>query len=115
MPALTLNFYTSHPFGSPVYNLSISIPEPSQGKEGRELQDRVKEIIARWQKQPPRGLALSSIQLEIDPDQAAANQTAIALLQSWQDDGDEQEQRETWTYLKQALDEDRLSSRTLFQ
>lgn len=38
---------------------------------------------------------------------------AIALLQSWYED-DPQEQKETWEYLKVALDEDRLSSRKLF-
>lgn len=39
--------------------------------------------------------------------------SAVALLQSWNDE-DEQEQRETWAFLKAALDEDRLSDRKLF-
>lgn len=39
---------------------------------------------------------------------------AIALLQSWIDEGDEQDQRETGDFLIQALDEDRLSNRKLF-
>lgn len=38
---------------------------------------------------------------------------AIALLQSWYED-DPQEQKDTWEFLKVALDEDRLSSRKLF-
>jgi tetratricopeptide (TPR) repeat protein len=38
---------------------------------------------------------------------------AVALLQSWYKD-DPQEQKETWEFLKVALDEDRLSSRKLF-
>lgn len=38
---------------------------------------------------------------------------AIQLLRSWRM-GDEQEQRETLEFLKQALDEDRLSDRKLF-
>lgn len=38
---------------------------------------------------------------------------AIKLLRSWRED-DEQEQKETWEYLKVALDEDRLSDRKLF-
>ncbi len=48
--------------------------------------------------------------------QRAKNEAAIQLLRSWRegDDADEQEQREAWEYLKQALDEDRLSDRTLF-
>jgi hypothetical protein len=42
------------------------------------------------------------------------NQAAIELLRSWREEGDEEEQRETWEFLKQALDEDRLSNRPLF-
>ena len=41
------------------------------------------------------------------------NRALIQLLRSWRE-GDEQEQRSTWEYLKQALDEDRLSERKLF-
>lgn len=42
--------------------------------------------------------------------------SAVALLQSWviEDTHEQQEQRETWEYLKKALDEDRLSDRKLF-
>ena len=39
---------------------------------------------------------------------------AMALLQSWIDDEDEQEQKDTGNYLQQVLDEDRLSDRKLF-
>jgi hypothetical protein len=41
---------------------------------------------------------------------------ALALLQSWyvEESPEREEQRETWDYLKQALDEDRLSDRKLF-
>jgi tetratricopeptide (TPR) repeat protein len=39
---------------------------------------------------------------------------AVSLLQSW-NAGDPREQRETWKYLKAALDEDRLSDRKLFR
>jgi excisionase family DNA binding protein len=52
--------------------------------------------------------------LRPDPEQARKNQAAIELLRSWREEGDEQEQRETWEYLKKALDEDRLSDRKLF-
>ena len=45
--------------------------------------------------------------------QQAKNEAAIRLLRLWSE-GDEQEQRETWEYLKRALDEDRLSNRKLF-
>lgn len=45
--------------------------------------------------------------------QQAKNKAAIRLLRSWRE-GDEQEQRETWEYLKRVLDEDRPSNRKLF-
>ena len=45
--------------------------------------------------------------------QAQKNRDLIQLLRSWRE-GDEQEQRDTWEYLRQALDEDRLSERKLF-
>ncbi len=38
----------------------------------------------------------------------------VALMESWENDPDENEQRETLAYLKQVLDEDRLSDRKLF-
>ena len=44
------------------------------------------------------------------------NQAAIELLRSWREDDeyDEEEQKATWEFLKQALDEDRLSDRKFF-
>ena len=38
----------------------------------------------------------------------------ISLLQTWIDEGDPEEHRETGEYLIRALDEDRLSDRPLF-
>ena len=38
----------------------------------------------------------------------------VNLLQSWLDEEDAEEQRETGEYLIRALDEDRLSDRKLF-
>jgi len=49
--------------------------------------------------------------------QIEKNQPAIALLRSWREETDPEainEQRETWEFLKKALDEDRLSYRKLF-
>ena len=40
-------------------------------------------------------------------------QALLDLLRSWEED-DPEEQRETWEYLKVALDEDRLGPRKLF-
>lgn len=45
--------------------------------------------------------------------QQQQNQAAIELLKAWRE-GDEEEQKDTWSYLKTALDEDRLSDRKLF-
>jgi hypothetical protein len=45
--------------------------------------------------------------------QSQKNSALIQLLRSWRE-GDEQEQKNTWEYLRQALDEDRLSERKLF-
>jgi hypothetical protein len=41
---------------------------------------------------------------------------AVSLLQSWnaEEPQEQQEQRETWEYLKKTLDEDRISDRKLF-
>lgn len=47
-------------------------------------------------------------------ERARKNQAAIELLRSWREEGDKEEQRETWEYLKKVLDEDRLSDRKLF-
>ncbi|PSB52171.1 hypothetical protein [Chamaesiphon polymorphus] len=41
-------------------------------------------------------------------------QSLERLLKSWEDEGDTQEHLETWEFLKQALDEDRISNRPLF-
>ena len=51
----------------------------------------------------------------IDAEQARKNQEAIRLLDSWlSDDEDDAEQQQAWSFLKTALDEDRLSDRPLF-
>jgi hypothetical protein len=37
-----------------------------------------------------------------------------ALIQSWIDEGDEEEQRETWEALKKGIDENRVGQRKFF-
>lgn len=57
------------------------------------------------------------IRTEILPEARVPDDRAdglVQLLQSWIDEGDEEEQRETLEYLIHALDEDRLSNRKLF-
>lgn len=46
-------------------------------------------------------------------DLQARNEAAMSLLDAWCKE-EAQEQQETWAFLKQALEEDRLSTRKLF-
>jgi hypothetical protein len=51
---------------------------------------------------------------ELEKLKTPAHTQALAdLLQSWEDEDNEQEQQETWKFLRQALDHDRLSERSL--
>jgi hypothetical protein len=54
------------------------------------------------------------IDVEGTETQRLKNQAALQLLQTWRID-DAQEQAETWIVIKKALEEDRLSDRSLFQ
>ncbi|MEP0893130.1 MULTISPECIES: hypothetical protein [Leptolyngbya] len=55
----------------------------------------------------------TSTESVINAEQAAKNQAAIDLLDSWLSE-DASEDQQTWKFLKTALDEDRLSDRPLF-
>jgi len=72
--------------------------------------------LAHLAYEPPSSASQSEIEnkelLQSGP-QSLKTLALIQLLRSWRE-GDEQEQRSTWEYLKQALDEDRLSERKLF-
>jgi hypothetical protein len=59
-------------------------------------------------------IVMNKIRNEDPAEQAARQQALTHLLQSWEEDPDEQEQKETWEFLKQALNEDRFSNRPLF-
>jgi hypothetical protein len=64
-----------------------------------------------------RGVAAETLTLELlDEYLPASDRRAelISLLNSWTEDGDPEEQRETGEYLIRSLDEDRLSDRKLF-
>jgi hypothetical protein len=56
-------------------------------------------------------LALQAVKSVLAP---ASVEERLARLATVMDIGDEEEQRETWEYLKRVLDEDRLSDRKLF-
>ncbi len=74
------------------------------------------QTLERLAYKPTRMASQSEIEKKEFPQSAAQsqkNRALIQLLRSWRE-GDEQEQRSTWEYLKQALDEDRLSERKLF-
>jgi hypothetical protein len=74
------------------------------------------QTLAHLAYEPPSSASQSEIEnkelLQSGP-QSLKTLALIQLLRSWRE-GDEQEQRSTWEYLKQALDEDRLSERKLF-
>ncbi|BAY24669.1 hypothetical protein NIES2100_44640 [Calothrix sp. NIES-2100] len=64
-----------------------------------------------------QGLSVEAYTLQILKDYILVKDkqsNLVNLLQSWIDEGDADEQRETGEYLINALDEDRLSDRKLF-
>lgn len=75
-----------------------------------ELEKRLKELA----EQQGQSIEQSALQVLEQQVLTSRNQQAIALLKSWVDDPDEQEQQETGAYLIRALDEDRPSERKLF-
>ncbi len=74
------------------------------------------QTLTRLAYEPPSVASQREIESKESPQSTAQtlkSEALIQLLKSWRE-GDEQEQRSTWEYLKQALDEDRLSERKLF-
>ena len=72
--------------------------------------------LARMAYENPLTISQSEIEKKKLPQSITPSQkkrALIQLLRSWLE-GNEQEQRNTWEYLRQALDEDRLSERKLF-
>jgi hypothetical protein len=64
-----------------------------------------------------QGVSIESVTLDLLTNLIVLKQKrtkAVNLLQSWIDDEDTEEQKETGRYLIRALDEDRLSERKLF-
>jgi hypothetical protein len=56
----------------------------------------------------------SVLNVEGTETQRLKNQAALQLLRAWRTD-DAQEQTETWMVIKEAVEADRLSDRSLFQ
>ena len=83
--------------------LTLSLP--------RDLEERLQHEAER------QGLSAGILALRLlEQHLPARDQRAVVvnLLQSWIEDGNDQEQTETGEFLVKALDEDRLSSRPLF-
>ena len=108
-----------------------SVSEPRIGQEFVELLQEIQEtpreywpnlleMIRLFKESVTMKPRVSKTQETIDitklskEERIQRNQGAIALINSWVEDGDEEEQTETWEYLCQAIDEDRLSNRPLF-
>ena len=76
-----------------------------------ELEQRLMQEAKR-QGLPVGEYALQLLDKQLPPQDHQAE--LVALLQSWIDEEDAQEQQETGDYLIRVLDEDRLSDRKLF-
>ncbi len=101
--------------GTPFSGLSQSLQE-TQSSSVTPSGSLWLQTLARLAYEPPRTASQSESENKELPQSAAQsqkNRALIQLLRSWRE-GDEQEQRNTWEYLQQALDEDRLSERKLF-
>jgi hypothetical protein len=76
-----------------------------------ELAERLRQAAER------QGLAADAYALRLLSDHLPLEDRRaelVATIQSWIDDGDAQEQKETGEYLVRTLDEDRLSDRKLY-
>ncbi len=76
------------------------------------IQDTIPDVKSD-RKLLPTDLNSPSMAWEKAMEQIEANQPQSLgrLLQSWEDEGDSEEHRETWEFLHQALDADRISNR----
>ncbi|HTG32859.1 MAG TPA: hypothetical protein VLB76_07980 [Thermoanaerobaculia bacterium] len=83
--------------------LTLNLPQ--------DLEKRLRHEAVR-QGLPADTLTLQLLDQHLPSDKTQGKLTA--LLQSWIEEGDAQEQKETGEYLVQTLDEDRLSERRLF-
>jgi hypothetical protein len=116
-------------------NQKSSIVLPARTKEEQTQVNLVEgELFQKWREEIKASLRIGLVDfsqeiLEKAPIKSSAvlpartkeeqmqrNLATIEWLDKWAEEGDEEEQRETFEYLQKALDEDRLSSqRLLFQ
>ena len=116
-------------------NQKSSIVLPARTKEEQTQGNLVEgELFQKWREEIKASLRIGLVDfsqeiLEKAPlkssavlpartkeEQMQRNLATIEWLDKWAEEGDEEEQRETFEYLQKALDEDRLSSqRLLFQ
>lgn len=95
-------------FSSPTTTLELLIDEIEATP--REHWTDLLETLRQFRQKIP-----STFSPIVNAEQALKNQAAIDLLDSWLGDGEDAvEHDRTWTFLKTALDEDRLSDRPLF-
>jgi hypothetical protein len=116
-------------------NQKSSIVLPARTKEEQTQGNLVEgELFQKWREEIKASLRIGLVDfsqeiLEKAPIKSSAvlpartkeeqmqrNLATVEWLDKWAEEGDEEEQRETFEYLQKALDEDRLSSqRLLFQ
>jgi hypothetical protein len=95
-----------------------NIPNPNS-RESMNLTLNLPSEVEQYllQEANKKGISIESVTLQLLTSFILLRQKqtlAVNLLQSWIDDEDTDEQKETGQYLIQALDEDRLSERKLF-
>lgn len=106
---------TSHPLSQPIVQFLQELQATP-----REYWPNLLEIIRLFRQsvtgettQSPQSVPTELSELSLE-ERIKRNQAVIDLINSWIEEGDEQEQTETAEYLERVLDEDRLSNRPLF-
>jgi hypothetical protein len=108
-------FIGTHGYGTPLSMFSHRLEE-TQSSSVSSSGFLWLQTLVRIANENPRIVSQSEIkenELHQNITQSQKDRALVQLLRSWRE-GDEQEQRNTWEYLRQALDEDRLSERKLF-
>jgi hypothetical protein len=78
-----------------------------------ELQEQLKREAAQRGLSPEK-LAVALLEEAVPGYRASRNAAAIEMLRSWAEEGDEEEQRETFEALKEGLNQNHSSDRVIF-